>query len=137
MVQKLDSSKLCRDVEVCKNWEKDGECHDTGTLEGLAAALDRGSALEKGDVKLSDGVGEGGKTRLLLCFGTADKVVSYAVARKWFEGTKVEDKEFKAYEGWYHNLDMEPGEDKITFADDVGKWIGERSGASEGGKAKL
>jgi acylglycerol lipase len=137
MVQKLDSSKLCRDSEVCKAWEKDEECHDTGTLEGLAAALDRGSALETGKVVLKDGVGEGGKTRLLVAFGTADAVVSYGVARKWYEGTKVEDKEFRAYEGWYHNLDMEPGEDKVTFANDIAKWITERSGPLEGGKAKL
>ncbi|SMY23483.1 unnamed protein product [Zymoseptoria tritici ST99CH_1A5] len=137
MVNKVDASKLSRDEEVCKIWHEDKHCHDTGTLEGLAGALDRGGDLETGKVVVKDGVGEGGKTRLFIGFGTADKVVSYTVGRKWFEACKVEDKEFRAYEGWYHNLDMEPGEDKITFANDVAKWVKERSGSLESGKAKL
>lgn len=140
LVQKLDEKKLSRDPDVCRAWKEDPLCHDTGTLEGFAAALDRGAALEEGRVTIKDGEGEGGKTRVWVGFGTGDAVLSFDVAKKWYEeGLKVEDREFHTYEGWYHNLDIEPGEDKVIFANDVSKWVLDRSGPLESvsGKSKL
>lgn len=140
MVNKLDAEKLCRDPDVCKKWKEDPLCHDTGTLEGFAAAFDRGSALEEGKAKIKDGEGEGGKTRVWVGSGTGDLILDHEMTRSWYENNlKVEDREFHTYEGWYHNLDIEPGEDKITFANDVSKWILDRSGPLEslGGRSKL
>ncbi|GAB7358583.1 hypothetical protein MBLNU230_g2643t1 [Neophaeotheca triangularis] len=136
MVNKLDPSLICRDADVCKAYEEDMLCHDTGTLEGLAGMLDRAGNLEDSRVVLGEGVGEGGKTRLWLGHGTADYICDFEGAKKWFEKTKVEDKELKVYEGWYHKLHNEPGEDKKIFANDVAKWILDRceDGAVVGGE---
>lgn len=40
---------------------------------------------------------------------------------------QVKDKEFKSFNGWYHKLHNEPGEDKVTFANYVAAWIIQRS----------
>ncbi|CAK1355982.1 unnamed protein product [Cercospora beticola] len=141
IVQKLDASKLCRDPEVCKEWVADELNHDTGTLECLANLLERARLMEEAkEVVLKDGQGEGGKTRLWIGFGTGDEVLSFEACEKWFKGLKdVEDKELRVYEGWYHKLHAEPGEDKKTYAKDVSQWILERSGPVEtlGVKARL
>ncbi|KAK4545586.1 hypothetical protein LTR36_002936 [Oleoguttula mirabilis] len=137
MVNKLDPKKLCRDPDVCKALENDPLCHDTGTLEGLAGMLDRASLLETGSVVLGEGRGEGGKTRLWVGHGTADGVCDYYACRKWYENAQVKDKEMQVYEGWYHVLHKELGEDKVRFAQDVAKWVlarceGDGVGQTEG-----
>lgn len=126
MVQKLDATKLCRDTDVCNAWNADELCHDTGTLEGLAGMLDRAAELEEGRVILRDGVGEGGKTRLWVGHGSADAVCGYEACRKWYENAIIKDKEMRVYEGWYHKLHAEPGDDKVTFANDAANWVLDR-----------
>ncbi|TKA32399.1 hypothetical protein B0A50_01505 [Salinomyces thailandicus] len=128
MVNKLDPNLLCRDPEVCKGYDEDPLCHDTGTLEGLAGCLDRALALSELKVLVPEGAGEGGKTRLWLGHGTADAICDFLPAKKYFDNLKVADKQMQAYEGWYHKLHTEPGEDKTKFAQDVGTWILDRSG---------
>ena len=135
MVQKLESKWLCRDPVVCKEWAEDPLCHDTGTLEGLSGMLDRADELNRGLVTIREG-------RVWVGHGSADRVCSFDAARGWFERLGVQDKDFKTYEGWYHKRECisgrtevsntnskslivhaEPGEDKITFANDVADWI--------------
>ncbi|EME48910.1 hypothetical protein DOTSEDRAFT_67839 [Dothistroma septosporum NZE10] len=142
MMQPLDASKMCRDPDVCKEWAADPLCHDTGTLEGLAGMLDRAADLDEGKVVIDESCGEAGKLRLWVGFGTGDQILSEPTCRKWIDGLKVEDKEYRLYEGWYHKLHAEPGQDKFTFANDVAQWILARSEPLEGqgsavGKAKL
>lgn len=107
MVQQLDPKKICRDADVCKEFVEDELCHDTGTLEGLAGMLDRASELEEGKVVVKEGQGEGGKTRLWVGFGTGDEILSEDVCRRWFEKTRIEDKQYRKYEGWFHKLHAE------------------------------
>jgi len=128
MVQQLDPSAVSRSPEVVKQCDTDPLLHHTGTLEGLAGMLDRALELEQGKVVLKDGLGEGGKTRLWVGHGTADQICSYDACRKWYESVKLQDKEMMVYEGWYHKLHAEPGEDKEKFAGDVTKWMLDRSG---------
>lgn len=128
MVQKLDANLMSRDPKVCEDWTKDELCHDTGTLEGLAGMLDRTAKIGGGSVIIPEGAGEGGKTRIWLSHGTGDRICSFDASKRWFDSLNVDDKELKAYDGWYHKLHAEPGEDKVRFADDVGKWILDRSG---------
>lgn len=135
MVQKLESKWLCRDPVVCKEWAEDTLCHDTGTLEGLSGMLDRADELNRDLVTIREG-------RVWVGHGSEDRVCSYDAARGWFERLGVQDKDFKTYEGWYHKRECiperievrimnskspivhaEPGEDKITFANDVADWI--------------
>ncbi|KAF2141997.1 uncharacterized protein K452DRAFT_249750 [Aplosporella prunicola CBS 121167] len=132
MVQRLDPKLLSRDPEVQKQFEQDELCHDTGTLEGLSAMLDRAASLEVEAVRLEEGMGEGGKTRVWVGHGTEDGVCDCEPTRKVMEGWKVSDKTFKEYVGWYHKLHMEPGDDKKIFANDVAQWILSRSGPADG-----
>ncbi len=97
MVQRLEAKWLCRDESVCEAWVADELCHDTGTLEGLSGILGRGEDLEWGRVKVED---EG--VRVWVGHGTRDMVTSFEASRRWVEGLRVRDKEFKAYDGWFH-----------------------------------
>ena len=128
MLRKLDPSTMSRDPEVCKAWVDDLLNHDTATLEALAAIQQRTTDLGEGRVVVKDGLGEGGKTRLWVGHGTVDGACDFDVCRKWFEKLDIEDKEFRVYEGWYHKLHSEPGEDKAQFAKDVSTWIVDRCG---------
>ena len=123
MVQQLEAKWICRDDQVCKEYVEDKLCHDTGTLEGLAGMLQRAGELNSGAVVPAEG-------RFWFGHGTEDHIIDYASSRRFFErlGGKVTDKEFRTYEGWYHKLHAEPGEDKIKFANDIADWILTRSG---------
>ncbi|KAG9627414.1 alpha/beta-hydrolase, partial [Aureobasidium melanogenum] len=137
LVNKLDPKWLSRDPEQNKLWEQDELCHDTGTLEGLAGMLDRGLQLESYKVLPKEGTGEGGKTRLLALHGTGDHVNAYEATKAYVERcTELSDKELKSYDGWYHNMHAEPGDDKLMFANHVSDWILQRSGPEES-KSKL
>ncbi|KAI9724886.1 MAG: hypothetical protein M1812_000162 [Candelaria pacifica] len=130
MVQKLNEKTLCRDPQVAKDWVNDELCHNTGTLEGLGGCLDRGIDLNSGKLTLEESAGEGGVARIWVGHGTGDLVTNCEASRKWVEALKVQDKEFKAYEGFYHVLHAEPGEDHVRFAKDVGDWVLARSAKS-------
>ena len=106
MVNKLDEKLLSRDPEVQKEYLEDQLCHDTGTLEGLAGMLDRAGTLERGEVRLLEGAGEGGRTRVWVGHGTADGVTEFEPVKKMFDDWKVQDKELKAYEGWFHKCEL-------------------------------
>lgn len=128
----LPPENLTRDPEVVKSLIEDKLCHDMGTLEGLSGMLDRADALNSGKVKLSAEV-----KSLWLGHGTADKGTSYPASKKWFERQiQLEDKTFKTYEGWYHQLHSDLPQDRPIFAKDVGDWILARVGP-ENAKAKL
>jgi acylglycerol lipase len=137
MVQKLESKWLCRDEQVCKEWEEDELCHDTGTLEGLAGMLDRATQLDGMKRPVIEGA------PLLILHGSEDRVTSCEASKRFMGKAEVAaGQELKIYDGWYHKLHAEPGDDKITFANDVADWILARSGDEQnvtgtGDKAKL
>ncbi|KAI9806007.1 MAG: hypothetical protein M1833_004414 [Piccolia ochrophora] len=121
LVQRLDEKTLSRDLDVQRSFVEDELCHDTGTLEGIAGMLERGEHLLNGRVKFTE---LGGETlKVWVSHGTQDRVTSCDASRRWVEGLTVHDKEFKAYDGWYHKLHAEPGDDKTRFANDVAEWI--------------
>ena len=140
LLQKLNPAHVSRSVAVQKDWSNDPLCHDTGTLQGLAGMLQRGSDL----VSLSTNPNTSNLTTKLSCpvwlaHGTADKVTSYNASRELFDVLDVEngDKMFKSYEGGYHKLHAEPEGMGEEFARDVGGWILERSAGKVGPQAKL
>ncbi|OCL14412.1 alpha/beta-hydrolase [Glonium stellatum] len=141
MVQVIDAKFLSRDPEVQKAFIEDKLCHDTGTLEGLAGMLDRAAGLTSGKIKVGKSAGEGDVTRIWISHGTVDKVCSFDASKKLADQLAAEDKEFKAYDGWYHKVHAEPTPDNETFAYDVASWILARSSEpvkSDGGaKSKL
>lgn len=120
----LPPENLTRDPEVVASLKEDKLLHDTGTLEGLSGMLDRTSALGEGRAKLDKGV-----KSIWLGHGTKDMGTSYEASEKWIKAqTQVQDKEFKTYEGWSHQLHADLPGNRGVFAKDVGDWILARLG---------
>ncbi|KAH7395857.1 lysophospholipase-like protein [Cadophora sp. MPI-SDFR-AT-0126] len=123
---------LTRDPAVVKSLAEDKLLYGNGTLEGLAGMLDRTSLLNQAKVKLNPNV-----KSVWLAHGTEDKGTSYEESKKWFERqTGLEDKEFKTYEGWSHQLHADLPDNRQVFANDVADWILARVGG-EGRNSKL
>lgn len=99
MLQKLDAQWVSRDKEVCKSYEEDILCHNTGTLEGLAGMLDRAHGLNTGAVVPSEG-------SLWIGHGDEDRVTSFEASKKFVERVPLQDKQFRAYPGWYHQREF-------------------------------
>lgn len=145
MVQKLASKHLCRDPQVCRDWEDDDLCHDTGTLEGLAGMLQRAADL----TTFADGnnvQGFGAKPSfdsdsqgsysvpVWIGHGVEDKVTSPTLSQAVYNKLDVEDKTIKLYEGAYHKLHAEPDGVAEEFAKDVADWILARTDIGKAGK---
>jgi acylglycerol lipase len=130
----IPPENVTRDPEVVQSLKDDKLLHGSGTLEGLAGLLDRTAALESPESKLSKNV----KSLWLGC-GTEDKGVSYDACKKWFERqTQLQDKEFKTYEGWSHQLHADLADNRDVFSKDVADFILARlDGGKSGDGSKL
>lgn len=102
MVNHLDVKLICRDPVMQKQFLEDDLCHDTGTLEGLAGMLDRTIALASGKIVIPDDAGEGGVTRVWVGHGDKDGLTNFEASKQFMERVTAKDKEFKAYEGYFH-----------------------------------
>lgn len=102
LTNKLDPKLVSRDPAVCKSFDEDELCHDTGTLEGLAGLLDRTAQLSGGKINIPDDAGEGGVTRIWIAHGDADGITDYSATKRLADALQVKDKEFKSYAGYYH-----------------------------------
>lgn len=137
LVHKIAPENLTRDPAVVESIKQDDLMHDTGTLEGLSGLLERTTALAKGLVKPRQG--KGVVKALWIGHGTKDKTTWFESSRRYFDECTghVEDREFRAYEGWYHQLHAD-GPDSEEFYRDVADWILKRCDAGEGkAEAKL
>ncbi|KAM7204183.1 Alpha/Beta hydrolase fold [Rhypophila sp. PSN 637] len=125
LVHALAPENLSSDPAIVKSLAEDELMHNTGTLEGFAGLLDRTTALTKGLVRPK---GEAVKA-LWIGHGTLDKAVSYELAKMYFDTFTgdVKDKEFKTYEGWFHQLHAD-GSRSEEFFKDVGDWVLARCG---------
>ncbi|ERS99402.1 hypothetical protein HMPREF1624_04602 [Sporothrix schenckii ATCC 58251] len=125
---KIPVAYLSRDKDIRAALEADPLCHDTGTLEGLAALLDRVTEIAQGRVKPGPSV-----KSIWVGHGDADKCTSFVASKKWFDtsATAVPDRTFRSYEKWVHQLHGEPLADRQLFYREVGDWILERAGGAK------
>jgi acylglycerol lipase len=133
IVNKLAPAYVCRDPQVCQEWEADPLCHSTGTFEGLAGMLRRAADL----TSVANGKTMGDlSTRpffnsatlpIWIGHGTDDKITSCEMSQRLFDRLDVQDKTIKLYNGAYHKLHAEPDGVAEEFANDVAGWILERS----------
>lgn len=124
-ISALPPENLTRDPNVVKSMKEDTLLHDYGTLQGLEGMLHRAELLDTGKAKLSPSVNS-----VWLGHGTEDKGTSYEASKKWIEAqTQLDDKEFKSYTGWAHQLHADLPETQPVFAKDVGDWILARVGS--------
>ncbi|CCU80195.1 unnamed protein product [Blumeria hordei] len=121
----LPAENLTRDPEVVHSLKTDALLHGLGTLEGLSGMIDRTNDLSSGKLKLNKTV-----KGIWLGHGTIDKATCYEGSKNWFNSQcqDINDKEFKSYDGWYHQLHADLPEDRPVFAKDVGDWIMKRVG---------
>ncbi|KAH7333173.1 putative alpha/beta hydrolase [Rhexocercosporidium sp. MPI-PUGE-AT-0058] len=128
IVNKPPIECVVNDPVVQDDITNDPLCHSTGTLEMFNNMLRRGTDLQAGNLVLNEGV-----KALWLSHGTGDRLTSCEASREWFEreGRKVKDSEFKAYEGWSHQLHIDTPEHQPVYAKDVGDWILARVGVKE------
>ena len=72
LVNKLDPKTMSRDKEVCRKFDEDELCHDTGTLLGISEMLGRGKTLQKAECygKYNESL------PLCIAHGTGDMVCS-------------------------------------------------------------
>ncbi|KAF8476969.1 Alpha/Beta hydrolase protein [Kalaharituber pfeilii] len=124
IVNKLDPNTMSRDKEVCRAFDEDELCHDTGTLLGISEMFGRGKMLQKAECykKYNENI------PLLVAHGTGDMVNEYESSKKFVELVNAKDKAFLTYDGWYHKLHAELGNDRIKFANDIGDWILQKAG---------
>lgn len=106
MMQKVEAGLVSRDKEVCQEFEKDDLCHDMGTFEGFAGMLARAADLDTGLVAPADGKGEGHQYRIWVGHGSGDRVTSFEASERFVNRLGVTDKEFKAYDGWFHKCEI-------------------------------
>ncbi|KAA8893763.1 Alpha/Beta hydrolase protein [Sphaerosporella brunnea] len=129
MVNRLSCEYMSRDAAVNEEFENDALCHSTGTLLGIKEMLDRGKKLQDPKIVASFPP----DLPVLVMHGSGDKVTSCDESKKFVERLQVKDKLFVQYDGWYHKLHAEPGEDKQKFADDMVEWLKARCSTSMGG----
>ncbi|MCJ1380381.1 hypothetical protein MMC17_003484 [Xylographa soralifera] len=126
LVQKLDVKYMSHNLAVCKSYEEDKLCHDTGTLEGLEGMLDRADTLDKEKVDLEE------NTHVWMGHGTKDLVINYEGTREFFDRSKSKDKTLQLYEGAYHCIHAESEPYKSKFFADLTGWILAQTGLPGG-----
>lgn len=132
MVRVIPPEHLSRLPEVVESIRGDELMHNTGTLEGLAGLLDRSAELSSGRARP-----DGKKVKALwIGHGTMDRGTDYGETKKWFDNCagEVGDREFRTYEGAYHQLHADIGREE--FAKDVAEWILKRAGGSAEGSGE-
>lgn len=117
----LDPNLMSRDKRVREEWKQDPLCHDTGTLEGLAGMLDRAEWLDS--LRSAAAAARSADAALWVCHGAADEVNSFEASQLFAQAVGVRNKTFKAYEGGFHKLHVEPDGIKEDFTKDVVEWI--------------
>lgn len=137
LVNPIPVEWLTRDREAQVSIQEDPLCHNTGTLEGLAGFMDRTAELAEGKLRLQVSSSSGPVIKSLwVGHGDHDRTAWFEACKKWYDtyATEVEDRTFKVYEGWLHQLHAEVGREE--FYHDVRDWILARAKGSDNGGAR-
>ena len=102
---------------MAKKYDTDPLIHGTGTLLGLYTMLTRSAQLVEHPPQIS--------CPLLIQHGTADNICSFEASREFFAGLPSgnKDVEFKAWEGYYHELHNEPEDERNKSIAYIADWI--------------
>ncbi|GAA5930885.1 hypothetical protein JCM10213_003935 [Rhodosporidiobolus nylandii] len=112
-----------RDPVAAETYAKDPLCKQVGTFRGVADMLLGGESL------MSSGYRNWPKgLPLLIVHGTGDKVTCHHSSEEFVEKVKGKevgavDAEYKPFEGFYHEMHNEPGDDKWHEQDHIINWI--------------
>ncbi|GAA5855629.1 hypothetical protein JCM3766R1_006488 [Sporobolomyces carnicolor] len=119
----------CRDERVQREYAQDKLCLQRGSFGGVGSMLVGGQALVDRDFARWPK-----HVPVLVCHGEADLVTDHRASQEFVEKLKdkvrVDDATYKGFEGFYHEMQNEPGQDKLVFINYVIDWILERSSSS-------
>ncbi|KAH9811504.1 acylglycerol lipase [Melampsora americana] len=112
------SKDICRDPVIQEQYAKDPLCAPVGTFKGIADMILGGQALlDKDYPRFPESL------PILAVHGTADRVTYCEATDELIKKTNAKDKTFKTFEGYYHEMHNEPGNDKIIEMDFIIDWI--------------
>ncbi|PLW38263.1 hypothetical protein PCANC_14901 [Puccinia coronata f. sp. avenae] len=112
------SKDISRDPVIQEQYVHDPLCAPVGTYKGVGDMLLGGQQLLSHDYKLYPST-----LPLLAVHGTADNVTWHDATQQLVEKTNAADKTFKDFEGFYHEMHNEPGDDKFKEIDFIIQWI--------------
>ncbi|EPQ28293.1 uncharacterized protein PFL1_04120 [Pseudozyma flocculosa PF-1] len=118
----LKGANICRDPVVAANFENDRFCQKKVYIKTIAGPLFGGPAIITRDYE------HWPKDKPLLALhGTGDLVTDHLGTKQLVDNiASTDDKEFKQLDGFYHDILMEPGQDKIDAAQYIVDWIEKR-----------
>lgn len=113
---------LTHDEELNAKYKEDPLCAPIGTYRGVSNMLNYGQALLDKNYATFPA-----KLPLLVYHGDEDPITYHEASKEFVEKVKADDKEFKSYKGYFHELHNEPGEMKERIIEDVTAWILKRA----------
>ncbi|KAI7960029.1 hypothetical protein MJO29_005097 [Puccinia striiformis f. sp. tritici] len=114
----VSAKDICRDPVIQERYSHDPLCAPIGTFKGVGDMILGGQQLLSYDYKQYSS-----SLPLLAVHGTGDKVTWHDATQKLVEKTSADDKTFKDFEGYYHEMHNEPGDDKIKEMDFIIQWV--------------
>lgn len=113
---------ISRDPVVQEEYAHDPLCPPQATLKGVSDMLLGGEGLlQRGYLSYPE------SKSILAVHGTGDKVTDHDATHELLQKTKSSDKTFKSFEGYYHEMHNEPGDDKWNEIMFIVDWIKSRS----------
>lgn len=116
---------------MAKKYDEDPLVHGTGTFLGIYTMLQSGEDLLSHPPSIA--------LPLLVQQGTNDKVTSYEATKELFNKLPPgnEDRTFKTWEGYYHELHNEPENERNEAIKYTAEWILARCNNSTTPRARL
>jgi acylglycerol lipase len=111
----MNTSTLTRDAEQKQIYNEDPLIH------GYMSVILASNILELGPLLMSKP--DEFRKPLYIAHGSADRLTCPIGSREFFDKVPIEDKVYKAYDGFYHELHNEPIEDRKRVYKDYVDWI--------------
>jgi len=111
-------SDICRDKDVVKAYETDPLCTPFGTYKGTSDMILGGVGILSGEYKRFPP-----KLPVLFIHGTGDKVTFCEATEELSKKIPSEEVTFKPFEGLWHELHNEPGDDKWMAINYTSDWV--------------
>ncbi|GAA5884865.1 hypothetical protein JCM16303_005327 [Sporobolomyces ruberrimus] len=118
---KVKPEDTCRDPEIQKAYSEDKLCKQQGSFGGVGSMLVGGEGLVRDDWRNWP---KG--TPLLVAHGESDRVTDHEASKEFVEKVRSlgnEDTTYKGFGGYFHEMQNEPGQDKIVFINYIIDWI--------------
>lgn len=130
--QPLNIEFASRDRGVQELYKNDPLCHNTGTLEGLDALLQRESdltTLSQSDKPAPEHLATRLPCPVFWAHGSKDMITSYTISKQLYDrlqpysDSDADAKTWKSFDGGYHQIHGEPDGMKEEYMRDIGEWV--------------